>query len=99
MDTALFWQSRVLPPAAGTAAVSDWHAHLWNAVSVGRQCLTVALQSRRAALQLLWSAALSPGRAKAAHSNCLSAVPVFTLRWDPPNNSHLFLLSLEASSW
>ena len=99
METGLVWQSGDLPPAPGTASVSDWHLHLWNAVSIGRQCLTIAFQSRWAAVQLLWSAALSPGRAKAVHSNCLSPVPVFTLRWDPPNNSRLFLLSLEASSW
>lgn len=87
------------PPAPGTAFALDWHIHLWNAVGIGRQRLPVALQSRRAALQLLRSAALSPGRAETAPSNCLSIVPAFTLRWDPPDNSCLFSLSLEASSW
>lgn len=75
------------PPAPDTAPASDWRLHLWNAVDIGRQHLNIAFQSCRAALQLLQSAS--------SHSNWLSAMPgIFTLRWDPQNNSCSFLLSL-----
>lgn len=76
------------------APASDWHLNLWNAVGVGRPCLHIAFQLLCAALQPLQFAALNLGRVKVSQSNYLFAVPVLTLRWDPPNNICLFLLSL-----
>jgi hypothetical protein len=68
-----------------------------NAAGIGRQHVRIPFSSNVLQCSCCGLLHWVPGRAKtshSSHSNCLSTAPgIFTLRWDPQNNSCLFSLS------